>query len=219
MKTYFNASRAIALQRYLSKKVILSDRYGRISRIAAVDSSFIGSNKIIAVAGVFEYPSLNMIEYKYIVDDVKIPYIPGLLAFREAPFYIKLLSKMMFDIILVDGHGVAHPRFLGIAAHVGVVLNKPSIGVAKKKLYGDIRVLRNKMIIVDPKSNKIIGSILKSRGKNLYVSPGHRISVESATLFVKSLLRNYYLPVPLHMVDKMTKELKKKYRQVYCSDC
>ncbi len=212
MRIYFNVSKAIALQRHLSKKVVLADKYDKIRRIAAVDSSFIGNKKIIAVVGVFEYPSLDMLEYEYIIDDIRIPYIPGLLAFREAPFYIKLLSKKSFDIILVDGHGIAHPRFLGIAAHVGVILNKPSVGVAKRKLYGSIKTLGNKTMILDPKSNKIIGLVLKSRGKDLYVSPGHRITVESAALFVKSLIKNYYLPVPLYIVDKLTKDLKRKYR-------
>ncbi len=208
---YFNASKAILLQRYLSKKVILRDNYDRISKIVAVDSSFSKKdNKIIAVAVLFEYPSLKMISYQYIVDDVKIPYIPGLLAFREAPYYIKLLRKMTFDIILVDGHGIAHPRFLGIAAHIGVVLDKPSIGVAKKKLYGDIKEINGRILIFDRKSSKVLGTVLKSGSRKLYVSPGHRITVSSAAMLVKSMLKGYYLPLPLYVADKLTKELKRE---------
>ncbi len=209
---YFNASRAIAMQRYMSKKIVLRDSYNKIYRIAAVDSAFSRKyNKIIAVAALFEYPSMNMISYKYIIDNIEIPYIPGLLAFREAPYYIKMLKKMRFDIILVDGHGIAHPRFLGIAAHVGLVLDKPSIGVAKKKLYGDIKKINGKLLIVDKKTNRTIGVVIESRNRKIYVSPGHRISVLTAASFVKTLLKGYYLPLPLHITDRLTKELKKKY--------
>lgn len=208
---YFNASRAISLQRYLSKKVILEDSYDRISKIVAVDSSFSKKeNKIIAVAALFEYPSLKMISYQYIVDDIKIPYIPGLLAFREAPYYIKLLRNMVFDMIMVDGHGIAHPRFLGIASHIGVVLDKPSIGVAKKRLFGDIIEIEGKTLILDRKSGRVLGVVLESRGRRLYVSPGHRITVSSASIFVKSTLKGYYLPLPLHVTDRLTKELRRK---------
>ncbi len=212
---YFNASKAILLQRYLSKKVILRDSYSKISKVAAVDSAFSKKdNKIIAVAVLFEYPSLKMISYRYIVDYVKIPYIPGLLAFREAPYYIKLLRDMVFDIVLVDGHGIAHPRFLGIAAHIGVVLDKPSIGVAKKRLYGDIKEMNGKTLIFDKKSNRPIGMVLESRGRKLYVSPGHRITISSAASLVKTMLRGYYLPLPLYMADKLTKELKKSIKDM-----
>ncbi len=207
---YFNASKAIRLQKHLSQKIRLEDRYDKISKIVAVDSSFIKKKgKIIAVAALFAYPSLELLSYKYIVDDIKIPYIPGLLAFREAPYYIKLLKKLSFDLILVDGHGIAHPRFLGIASHVGLILDKPSIGVAKKKLYGDLREVMGKTLIVDNKSGRILGAVLKSRGRPLYVSPGHRITISSAVALVKTMLRNYYLPVPLHITDKITKKLKR----------
>lgn len=206
----FNVSRARKIQQYLAKKVLIEDRYGIINKIACVDAAY-DRNKVFAVAALFHYPSSEMINYVVINDIANIPYIPGLLAFREAPFYIKALNKLgldNIDLIIVDGHGIAHPRKLGIAAHVGVVLSKPTIGVAKKKLYGIIKIINGKKYIVDPVSGDKLGVVLSARGKNIFISPGNLISIESAYNIIKRLTKKHSLPEPLYITDKLTKMIK-----------
>ncbi len=203
--------KAKKLQLMLANKVILRDKYSIIRRIACVDASYKG-DIVYAIAGLFSYPSLKLEKCILVVDKVVFPYIPGLLAFREAPYYIKALVRLglnNFDLIIVDGHGRAHPRKLGIASHIGVVLKKPSIGVAKRKLYGEIISINGKEYIIDPTTKEKLGMVLTSiRGKKIFVSPGNMVSVESAYMLVKKMIRKHYLPEPLYMIDKMTKQVR-----------
>lgn len=206
----FDVFKAKKLQAYLSKKVILKDNYSVINRIACVDASY-SKNIVFAIAALFDYPSSRMLKYVVVKDIVNIPYVPGLLAFREAPFYIKALKRLGLndiDLILVDGHGIAHPRRLGIAAHIGVVLSKPTIGIAKKKLYGEVKTINNKKYIIDPITNEKLGIVLSIRRKDIFISPGNMISIESAYNIVKKLIKGHSLPEPLYVTDKLTKTIK-----------
>ncbi len=206
----FDVFKAKKLQAYLSKKVILKDNYSVINRIACVDASY-SKNIVFAIAALFDYPSSRMLKYVVVKDIVNIPYVPGLLAFREAPFYIKALKRLglnNIDLILVDGHGIAHPRRLGIAAHIGVVLSKPTIGIAKKKLYGEVKTINNKKYIIDPITNEKLGIVLSIRRKDIFISPGNMISIESAYNIVKKLIKGHSLPEPLYVTDKLTKTIK-----------
>ncbi len=206
-----DVNKAKRLQLMLAKKVILEDKYNVIRKIACVDASYKGDT-VYAVAGLFSYPSLKLEKCVLVVDKVTFPYIPGLLAFREAPHYIKALIKLglnNFDIVIVDGHGIAHPRRLGIASHIGVVLRKPSIGVAKRKLYGKIIPINDKEYIVDPSTGEKLGLVLATiRGRKIFVSPGNMISIESAYMLIKRMIKKHYLPEPLYVVDKMTKQAR-----------
>lgn len=208
----FDVFKAKELQTYLSKKVLLKDNYSVINKIACVDASY-SKDTVFAIAALFDYPSSRMLKYVVVKDIVNIPYVPGLLAFREAPFYIKALKRLglnNIDLILVDGHGIAHPRRLGIAAHIGVVLSKPTIGIAKKKLYGEIRTINNKKYIIDPITNEKLGIVLSIRRRDIFISPGNMISIESAYNIVKKLIKGHSLPEPLYVTDKLTKTIKFK---------
>ena len=208
----FDVFKAKELQIYLSKKVLLKDNYSVINKIACVDASY-SKDTVFAIAALFDYPSSRMLKYVVVKDIVNIPYVPGLLAFREAPFYIKALKRLglnNIDLILVDGHGIAHPRRLGIAAHIGVVLSKPTIGIAKKKLYGEIRTINNKKYIIDPITNEKLGIVLSIRRRDIFISPGNMISIESAYNIVKKLIKGHSLPEPLYVTDKLTKAIKFK---------
>lgn len=208
--TVFDIFKAKELQAYLSKKVLLKDSYSVINKIACVDASY-SKNTVFAIAALFDYPSSRMLRYVVVKDTVNIPYVPGLLAFREAPFYIKALKRLglnNIDLILVDGHGIAHPRRLGIAAHIGVVLSKPTIGIAKKKLYGEIKIIGNRKYIVDPITNEKLGIVLSIRRKDIFISPGNMISIESAYNIVKKLIKGHSLPEPLYITDRLTKAIK-----------
>jgi len=121
------------------------------------------------------------------------------------------------DLVVVDGHGVAHPRRAGIATHVGVVFDVPSIGVAKKRLYGKETKIGGKLYLVDKDGAPIAGIIERGRSR-VYVSPGHRISVDTSLRLVKTMLRRGRLPEPTRVADRLTKELRKRAPDLECCD-
>ncbi|MBM3708540.1 MAG: endonuclease V [Actinobacteria bacterium] len=128
---------AAVLQSKLAKKIILYDDFDIVKKIAGVDVKYIkNSNLIICAVLVFSFPDLALIEVKIYKSRAVFPYIPGLLVFREGPIIEKCFKKIknIPDLIIFDGHGYAHPKRLGIASHMGILLNLPSIGCAKKKL-------------------------------------------------------------------------------------
>jgi len=214
----FSVERAKKLQEELSVRV-LSEFYNtppldtsRLVYIAAFDSAYANS-KQYAVVVLYDYARRAVIEKNYAVVDVKVPYIPGLLAFREVPGYMRAYMKIPVkpQLILVDGHGLSHPRSFGIATHLGLVLGLPSIGVAKKHLYGEIFETSNgrKQIRAH---GLVVGEVLEHEGKKLYVSIGYKIRLEDAVYVMKSLLvKGVELPIPLHEADKYSKLIKRKH--------
>jgi deoxyribonuclease V len=153
----------------------------RIRYVAGADGAYDGE-KASGAAVLIEYATLRPIETTTARGRVAFPYIPGLLSFREGPMVVRALRKLKIkpDICIVDGHGLAHPRRFGLACHVGLATNLPTIGVAKSRLFGT--EVRERL--VDPEGN-VIARILRSNRKSLYVSVGHKISLEDATRIVK----------------------------------
>ncbi len=212
----FDVSRAYKAQKYIAKNAVLEDRFNQIRIVVGLDVSYPNwrfSSWGIGVAVALAYPSMKILDCIAAVARVCVPYIPGLLAFREmavlAPALARLQRRISVDLIVVDGHGIAHPRKAGIATHVGVVFDKPSIGVAKKKLYGEYREERNELYIVDDKQRPIAG-VLGEGSKRIFVSPGHRVSLTTSIRLIKSMLRRGKLPEPTRIADKITKDLKKR---------
>jgi deoxyribonuclease V len=154
---------------------------------------------------VLSYPSLELAEVQVETAELPFPYIPGLLSFREAPLIIRLFARLRHqpDLLLVDGHGIAHPRRLGIAAHLGLWLDIPTVGCAKSRLYGTHAELKmesgSSEWLYD--ASEIIGAVLRTRrGSNpLYVSIGHNISLENALQWVLLCTRGYRLPEPTRL--------------------
>lgn len=179
-----------------------------------VDIGYKGSTGI-GVAVAYSVKDRRELCHIAIVDDVHIPYIPGLLAYREAPLMIIAIEELSTrcikpDVAMVNGHGVAHPRRLGIASHIGIVLDIPSIGVAKSLLYGaviDKGVV--KAIAVD---NNIVGYVLENENnKKIYVSVGHKISPENALdIVISTWNKKQPLPYPLLIADYLTKKLRSR---------
>lgn len=144
-------------------------------------------------------------EYAIVKGFIEIPYVPGLLAFREAPLMIKACEKLTTpDLIVVDGHGITHPRKFGIASHIGLVLDIPTIGIAKKLLYG--RVIRGRddidYILVD---DEIGGIVFRSMGREIYASIGHKMSIDYLKEVVPKLFRTHPLPEPTYIADTLSK--------------
>lgn len=190
----------------LAKKVILKDTIKKIHLIASCDQAFQGDT-VFSVILVFDYKSLTILEMKQAQVKAKIPYIPGYLAFREMPAIINAYKKLKLkpDILLVDANGILHPRKIGMASHLGVLLDIPTIGVAKRLLCG--KVVNNKVLI----DNKQRGMrLITTKGsKPIYVSPGHKISLKKSIAIVNYLVRDHRLPKPLYLAHLFVNELAK----------
>ena len=188
--------------------------------IADCDSSFPTPDTILSVFVVLKFPSLELVEKVYSYGSVDMPYVPGFLSFREAPNVVRAFAKLrtMPDVIMVDGHGIAHPRRMGIAAHLGVLLDKPTFGVAKQKLTGTFVAPgpeRGQLSpLTDPKTGELIGEVIRSKNKvlPLFVSPGHRCDQATATRLTLACLRGYKLPEPTRLADHWAEEFKKEVR-------
>ena len=184
--------------------------------IAGCDSSFPSSDTILSVFVLLRFPSLEVVEKVYHTSSVQLPYIPGLLSFREAPnvllAYQQLRQKP--DVIMVDGHGIAHPRRMGIAAHLGVLLDLPTFGVAKQKLTGTFQepgTQKGSRSPLTHKNGELLGEVIRSKDNinPLFVSPGHRCDQATATRLTLACLRGYKLPEPTRLADHWAEEFKK----------
>jgi deoxyribonuclease V len=153
----------------------------KIRYVAGADSAY-DNDKASGAAVLIKYDTLDPIETTTARVRVTFPYIPGLLSFREGPIVVRVLRKLRHkpDVCIVDGHGLAHPRRVGLACYVGLIMNLPTIGVAKSRLFGT----EVGETLVDTEGN-IIARVLQSNRKRLYVSVGHKISLDDATRIVK----------------------------------
>jgi deoxyribonuclease V len=213
----FDPQRAARLQSFLAKRLLselnsfMELDPSTLRYIVAFDSAYTTSSQC-AVVVVYSLEKKAIVDRAHAIIDIKAPYIPGLLAFREVPGYMRAYRKLRVepDLLLVDGHGLTHPRSFGIATHLGVVLNKPSIGVAKSKLYGELVKIDNRVFIRS--HGRLVGEVIRHRGQELYVSIGYKINLESAVKITTSLLDNKHrLPLPLEEADKYSKIVKTKY--------
>lgn len=189
------------LQLELAQKVCLEDQFTPPRYVAGVDVGFENSGKITRAAiAVLSYPELKLIDKSVVRRDTVFPYVPGYLSFRELPTVIAALDKLdtIPDMFLCDGQGIAHPRRFGIACHLGVLTDIPSIGVAKSRLTGTFtdpgKEKGDTSDLLDKQER--IGVVLRTRTnvKPLFISPGHKISIESAVHWTMNCTTRYRLP-------------------------
>lgn len=212
---------AITVQKELAQKVILKDEVGDVNYVAGVDVScelFKPALAHHAAVVILSFPELEVVEqvsYSALVD---FPYIPGLLAFREVPLIVKALEKVKTksDVILVDGHGISHPRKLGIASHLGVLTNYATIGCAKSILVGEpCGVLQSEKGSFVPLKYKgeTVGRVLRTKNNvsPIYVSIGHKISLEKACGIVLNCTTKYKLPEPIRAAHKYANQVRREY--------
>jgi len=203
-------AQARAIQDELRGYVSTVDRLGPVRHVAGVDVGFEdkGTTTRAAVA-VLRYPDLELVEHHIARVPTTFPYVPGLLSFREIPAVLEALAQLTIvpDLVLCDGQGLAHPRRLGIACHLGVLLDRPTIGVAKSRLIGThAEVPQTKggwVPLMD--GEEVIGAVLRTRTgvKPVYVSPGHRVSLETAVDYVMGCLTRYRLPETTRWADRL----------------
>lgn len=195
-------------QEKLSEQLEFKDSidFSLAERIAAMDNAFF-KNKIISACIVVN-PEMEILEQEYFSDKMKFPYISGFRAYRELPSMVQAFNKLEEkpDFIFVPGHGAAHPR-LGVASHFSISTGIPSIGVANSLLVGETK---GKDIIL---KGKKVGKILKSKegSKQMYISPGNLISIETAHKLSKKFIRlPHKMPEPLHLAHKYAREIRKE---------
>ncbi|MGB8953725.1 MAG: deoxyribonuclease V [Candidatus Aminicenantales bacterium] len=209
-----NLAQAKKLQESLATKVRICRLRKKPELVAGVDASF-SQTKIFAAAALYKLPELILLEETGAEAALTFPYIPGYLSFREGAAVIRAIQKLSQkpDVILFDGQGIAHPKGLGIASHIGVLLNIPAIGCAKSRLIGEFKEPRNKKGCRSPLLHKgrIIGSVLRTRDnvRPLFVSPGHRIDLEDSIQIVLACTPAFRIPEPLRHADALSRKLKK----------
>lgn len=213
-----NYKQAIELQKRLSPRVIKKDKFKSVNKVAGVDVRFLkDKNKFICAVFIFLYPSLKIIEVKYSIDPPRFLYIPGLLSFREGPVVEKCFTRVknIPDLVFFDGHGYCHPRRLGLASHMGIILDLPSIGCAKKRLCGEYNELllgKNKgdyLNITDSSflaKKEITGAVLRTRNdtKPVFISIGNKICLQSAIKYTLSVAK-YRIPEPTRLAHNYLK--------------
>lgn len=205
---------AIALQKELAVRVIREDRLGEVRHIAGVDMAINETNGMARAAVVLlTYPALELVEQHIYEEPIRMPYIPGLLSFREAPCVIGAFERLhqQPDLVMVDGMGIAHPRRLGIASHLGLWLDLPTIGCGKSILVGkyDKDALGEEVGSWLPlvHHNEVVGAAVRTRARvnPMIISIGHKISLETSIRYVLACCRGYRLPEPTRLADKLSK--------------
>lgn len=199
------------LQTQLARQVRLEDDYPPLRRVAGVDVGLEEGGAITRAAAVLlDADTLQPLAECVVRIPTSMSYVPGLLSFRELPALLRALADLPHvpDIVFVDGHGIAHPRGLGIAAHLGVVSGLPTIGVAKKVLTGhhaELDELRGSRVELLSRRGERIGWVLRSkdRVRPLIVSPGNRVSLERAPELVMACVRRHRLPEPTRLADRL----------------
>lgn len=212
----------IKIQKLIEKKALESLKPANIDpgnlRAVGLDAAYSRKYGGVAAAVLVDHTGTPL-EQAVALGEPPIPYIPGLLAFREAPLLYTALQQIQgrYDLVFVDGHGVSHPRHTGIATHIGLALAKPSIGVAKKRLYGTEKPLTThcekkpciEALLLDPATGDKLAAIIRvSTGSKIYVSPGAYITLEQAVHTALTLLRGRHpLPAPTYHADKLSKKV------------
>ncbi len=205
---------ALAIQRRLRPLVRQESSLALdgIHTVAGVDVSYGEVGRAAVV--VLSFPALEVLEEVAIEGAARFPYIPGLLSFREGPLALSALERVQTrpDVLMFDGQGYAHPRRLGLASHLGVYLDMPSIGVAKSRLVGTYAEPGPNIGDRSPLVHRgeVVGVALRTKPRTnpLFVSAGHKLDLETAVAVVLRSLRGYRLPEPTRLADKLTKSGK-----------
>jgi deoxyribonuclease V len=203
------------LQNQFRKKVSVSPLAQGPRTIAGVDAAF-SEDRVFAAACLYLFPELTLLEQRTTVQKLSFPYVPGYLSLREGPAIILALNKLSQkpDLILVDGHGIAHPRGFGIASFIGVSLDVPTTGCAKSRLIGEYTEPGSRKGSWTPLNfeGKTVGAVVRTRDhtRPLFISTGHRTDIASAIHITLNCTGKYRTPEPLRCADMLSKKIKKE---------
>jgi deoxyribonuclease V len=208
---------AVQIQLRLQNRVELTDRLSKVCKVAGADIALdlLGKRAIAGVI-VYSFPELKELERVWVTRPLTFPYVPGLLSFREIPALLAAFAKLKNtpDLIFVDGHGRSHPRRMGIASHLGLVLDCPTIGCAKSVLVGKAEEPANEAGALSQLIHKdeVIAIALRTRAstKPVYISTGNRVSLETAVKFAVAVTDSFRIPRPTREADKFVGQMKLK---------
>jgi len=211
---------AMRQQELLRERVVLKDQFRTIRTVAGADLAFDPeTNQAFAGVLVYRFPELEEVERVSAQDKLRFPYVPGLLSFREGPVLLAAFARLRTrpDLILIDGHGRAHPRLFGIACHIGVLLDVPTIGCAKSLLVGDYDDPAMRAGSCSPLvfRGECVGTVLRTREgvKPIFVTQGHRVSLETAVRLVRACTDGFRIPKPTREADHYVGELRRAYQK------
>jgi len=231
-----STAEAREIQKRLRESWEGTDRLEKIRTVAGLDAAFVvtesqalkktsrwGSlreaNQAIGCVVVYRYPEMEEVARAHAIVPLEFPYIPGLLSFREVPALMAALKKLkeLPDVLFCDGQGYAHPRRFGLACHLGVLLDRPAIGCAKSLLIGKHGPLKEKAgswteLVDEAAGGERIGAVLRTREgvRPIYVSQGHRVSLETAIRLTLEVTDGYRIPRPTREADHFASEVKRK---------
>lgn len=230
--------RAMDIQRNLQRHWVGVDRFKEIRTVAGLDAAFIlvgsqalakptnrwtalrSANRAIGCVVMYRYPEMVELQRAYAILPLRFPYVPGFLSFREIPVLLAALSKLkaLPDLLFCDGQGIAHPRRMGLATHLGIVLDLPTIGCAKSRLFGTYqepaKIAGNWTALRDPQTDRdVVGAVLRTRTgvSPIYVSQGNRVSLPTAIQLTLSVTGPLRIPSPTRDADRFAAELKGQF--------
>lgn len=207
---------ATRIQREMQSEIQIIPYQGPVNYIAGADISFNKfSTTVYAGIVLLKFPSLTPVGYSLVKKEVLFPYVPGFLAFREVPALLDAWEQLPVkpDILVVDGHGIAHPRRMGIATHFGVLTNQPTIGSAKKKLFGNYEEPapeKGSHTPLTDKQGQVLGHVLRSKNKvkPIFVSPGHLTDVAGSLDILQQCIQGYRLPEPTRLAHNAVNQFR-----------
>ncbi len=215
---------AIQIQKELAGKIIRKGSPRKVRTIAGCDIAYDPkTGQCFAGVIVFEWPGLAVKEKAISIQAVTFPYVPGLLSFREIPALLAAIRKLKLkpDLFMVDGQGIAHPRRIGLASHLGLWLGCPTIGAAKSRLIGEYKNPGLKTGAFSPlkQGKETIGAVLRTRSgvKPIFVSVGHKIGLKSAKQWVMKTAKGFRVPEPTRQADIYVEKMKRERLKSYGS--
>ncbi|WP_457614862.1 endonuclease V [Methanopyrus sp.] len=198
----------VKIQRKVAREVRLEPLNDDVNTVAGVDVSYRGK-EYRAAAVVLDPETYEVLDHRVVQGTTDVPYEPGFLAFREGPLALKALEGLNFDLLFVHGHGVAHPRRAGLASHLGVALNVPTVGVARRPLVGKSEWEPSREGDAAPLVHRgeIVGYLVRTsaEARPVVVSPGHRCDLEDAVRWTLRLVRTGKWPEPLRLADLLSR--------------
>lgn len=207
---------ATIIQKELKDTVKITPYNGPLNYVAGADISFNKfSTTVYAGIVMMEFPSMKPVGYSLVKKKVLFPYVPGFLAFREVPALLDAWAQLPLkpDILVVDGHGIAHPRRMGIASHFGVLAQQPTIGSAKKKLFGmyeEPGMEKGSHTPLTDKQGQPLGNVLRSKSnvKPIFVSPGHLVDIPGSAAILLQCIKGYRLPEPTRLAHNAVNQFR-----------
>lgn len=211
---------AIEIQTRLASLAIRNDKIGDVCRVAGVDVAYDESNsQLFAAVVVLDAKTGKTLEIGKAVGKVDFPYVPGLFAFRELPHLLAALATLVTkpDLVICDGQGIAHPRRCGLATHLGLLTGLPTIGCGKTRHIGEFGSLANERGSTTPlcDGDEVIGKVVRTQDgvKPLFVSIGHRVSLDTAVGWILKLSSKFRQPEPIRRANKVVCQMRSEYSE------